>query len=176
MSNSVPAINIHSSKPSHGVAISLQEFNNLQQPSPGGEGPPPMVRIHNPLLTAKFLSGEKGGGLAIPHNLFFPGSDLRPPRNRKPNYSENEKQLFFALIGPHVDVLDAKSQERQIMNMKTEIWKEITLKYNEIISKLNGNYVCRDSEELKTFWKNVRRSNRRKSSYDIGGLLLNFSF
>lgn len=137
------------------------------------DGPPPMVRI-NPLLTSSYLNpspGDKvGGSLVVPPHIFFHGGDIRPPRNRKPNYSENEKQIFYALISPHVEVLDAKSQERQIMTMKTEIWKEITHKYNEIITKLNANYVCRDSEELKTFWKNVRRSNRRKFSVEGHGM------
>ena len=130
-----------------------------------------LSQIRQPSPSSDFIGddGSINPRTILSSSMFLGHSDVRPPRNRKPNYSENEKQIFFALIRPHIELLDAKSQERSIMQQKLETWKYLTTKYNEIISTLSGNYVERDYEELRTFWKNVRRVTKKRWGPTIQG-------
>nr|XP_053646499.1 zinc finger and BTB domain-containing protein 8A-like isoform X1 [Cherax quadricarinatus] len=87
-----------------------------------------------------------------------------PPlrRIRKPNFTEPEKQLILSLIASRMDLMENKSLDRHLLKEKQEAWREVTKRYNATIAASGRSFVARDMDELRTFWKNLRRKTQWK--------------
>ena len=87
--------------------------------------------------------------------------DPNKTKNRKPNYTEAEKQLMISLIMSKYDIVENKSLERSFLIEKFEAWKEITARYNATIVASGSNLITRDMDDLRNFWKNTGKKKSK---------------
>ena len=80
-------------------------------------------------------------------------------RARKPNFTESEKTLLFALLQPHLGTLEGSgSGKERGASLRGRIWEQITLQYNESLCSLPGFHVPRNINELRNFLHNYRKA------------------